>query len=160
MSIVIDRDQVLNGLWCTAALAANLFCCQMLQGKARFPAGERPPEDGKLSMAKMTKNRQTYGMETLDESEANKAAKETAVRMSRVHLNALENVPLGLIVGWATAIASGNSQAQRYFFIAFAVCRWLHTIVYVKQLQPHRALCWLGAWISVIGMLTTAIRTI
>jgi len=148
-----------SGLYCTAALAGNLFVLQMLQGGARFKSGERPPEDSKLGGARRAPGvTQSFGLQKGQEDEAQETmAKEAAARATRNHTNALENVPLGLIVGWATLWSTkGVNEWQSLFFILFALMRCLHSIVYVRSLQPHRTIAWLGAWVGIIGMLVSA----
>eukprot|EP01060_Flectonema_neradi_P034172 TRINITY_DN5923_c0_g1_i1.p1 TRINITY_DN5923_c0_g1~~TRINITY_DN5923_c0_g1_i1.p1 ORF type:complete len:180 (+),score=41.49 TRINITY_DN5923_c0_g1_i1:59-541(+) len=159
MSLDLNRDAVVTGLWCTAALAANIFFIQMGEGKSKFPAGERPPEDEMLSLAKKSKKegiRQTFG--TAD-NEKTKDAKLKVVRWQRVMQNALQNIPLGLAVAWSSMLTASNNSWFPNFFIGFAVCRWAHTITYVMEKQPHRALAWLGGWICLIGMLVLGIKS-
>eukprot|EP01063_Lacrimia_lanifica_P018125 TRINITY_DN25080_c0_g1_i1.p1 TRINITY_DN25080_c0_g1~~TRINITY_DN25080_c0_g1_i1.p1 ORF type:complete len:170 (+),score=72.20 TRINITY_DN25080_c0_g1_i1:74-583(+) len=149
------------GVYCTAALSANLLMLQMAQGGARFKSGERPPEDMKLALNPGGRNgqKQSFGLEKAGGDDAKvKAKTEAAARATRNHQNALENVPLALIVGWATILATkGASEWQAIFFILATVSRCLHSIAYARSLQPHRALAWLGAWVGVIGMLGTAL---
>eukprot|EP01061_Rhynchopus_euleeides_P037376 TRINITY_DN6360_c0_g1_i1.p2 TRINITY_DN6360_c0_g1~~TRINITY_DN6360_c0_g1_i1.p2 ORF type:complete len:181 (+),score=68.20 TRINITY_DN6360_c0_g1_i1:50-544(+) len=162
VALDLNLDTVRTGLWCTAALALNQFTIQMGQGGSKFPAGERPPEDSMLSLAKSAKKKsgveQTMGFKQDTSSPAMQAAREKVERWSRIGDNWLENAPLGLIVAWASMLTASNHAYFPYFFIAFVANRWLHTITYALKLQPWRALAWLGSWVSVIGMLTLGIR--
>ena len=154
LELNLNRDAVVTGLWCTAALTANLLFIQMGEGKSKFPAGERPPEDEMLSLAKKSKKegiRQTFGTEA-NPSDKILDARVNVVRWSRVMQNALQNIPLGLLVAWSSMLTASNRPWFPYFFIGFAIFRWLHTITYVRSMQPHRAISWLGGWICLIGM--------
>eukprot|EP00659_Diplonema_papillatum_P008498 gene8498-13122_t len=156
----IQKEAMTNAMYCTAAMAANMLFCQMGQGHSRFAAGERPPEDSSFSTAaKLRKHgiEQNFVGSGIEQNDRNLKAKERAMRWSRVLMNTLENVPLGLITGWASLIATKGSRTQVLFFTLFAVSRWVHTVSFVYALQPWRAIGWLSGWIAIIGMLYSGI---
>jgi glutathione S-transferase len=118
----------------------------MIQGGKRFVGGSRPPEDAKLGLAKG--RAQSYGTDT----EISPKAKMQDIRWQRIVLNDLENIPLALIVSIVSIIARGNETINSILFVTFTLSRIGHTITYAKELQPHRAFCWFGAVLSVIGI--------
>ena len=157
MSLQLDMDTVKTGLWCTAALALNQLYIQMMQGKSKFPAGQRPPEDEMLSMAKAQKKKHGVEQTMIGSTPKNDKEKEiemNVVRWTRIGDNALQNVPMGLIVAWSSMLTASTNPKFSYFFLTFAISRWLHTITYAMKLQPWRAIAWLGGWVGLIGMAT------
>lgn len=74
---------------------------------------------------------------------------ETDIRWQRIVLNDLENIPLGLLVAWASLLSPFNSQVHNVCILAFTISRIGHTVVYALELQPHRAIFWFVAVVSV-----------
>lgn len=62
-------------------------------------------------------------------------------RYLRAHRNDLENVPLFFTLGLVAVLIGAPLLGLQICFIAFTVVRLLHTIVYLKSLQPWRTLC-------------------
>jgi uncharacterized membrane protein YecN with MAPEG domain len=54
-------------------------------------------------------------------------------------MNDLENIPLGLIVAWASVICSGSSPVHVACLWAFCLGRAAHSYFYAKAMQPWRA---------------------
>jgi glutathione S-transferase len=78
----------------------------------------------------------------------NQKAIEADLRWQRIVLNDLENIPLGLLLAWASLLSSFNSQVHNICMIAFTLARIGHTVVYAREAQPHRAICWFVAVVS------------
>lgn len=63
-----------------------------------------------------------------------------------------ENIPLGLIVAWASLFSPYSVTIHCRLLVAWAIARSLHTLFYAKSVQPHRALAWFVAVACVAGM--------
>jgi len=61
-------------------------------------------------------------------------------RVRRAHQNDLENILPFLPVGFFFALIHPPYLAAEILMIAFAVGRILHTIFYVRSMQPHRTI--------------------
>ena len=72
-------------------------------------------------------------------------------------MNDLENIPIALILNWASLICYPNVNSHMAFTIAFTVCRIGHTIAYTLKRQPSRGLFWFGGVISVMGFSITGL---
>jgi glutathione S-transferase len=138
--------------WCSTALFFKFFVTIMIQGKQRFAAGSRPPEDIMIeNLARGTK--QSFGIESTGaEEEKMKKYKMLDERWKRIVLNDLENIPLGLLVATISILAGGNAFVNSAALVVFTVARIAHTISYAKELQPHRAICW-GTAVSAVFMM-------
>eukprot|EP01098_Paradermamoeba_levis_P008581 TRINITY_DN3555_c0_g1_i3.p1 TRINITY_DN3555_c0_g1~~TRINITY_DN3555_c0_g1_i3.p1 ORF type:complete len:187 (-),score=61.69 TRINITY_DN3555_c0_g1_i3:27-515(-) len=136
----------------TVALFFKFLFTALAQGSKRFNSGTRPPEDNKLSLAKGKP--QHYGLDNnKDAADARtKKAIITDIRWQRIVLNDLENIPLGLIVAWGALFSASSPFLHGVLVIVFAISRTLHTVSYANELQPHRAIAWAGAVLSVIGL--------
>jgi uncharacterized MAPEG superfamily protein len=61
-------------------------------------------------------------------------------RVRRAHLNDLENILPFFWVGFCFAVTRPPYVAAEVFFIGFAVARILHSIFYIRSMQPHRTI--------------------
>jgi glutathione S-transferase len=125
----------------------------LVQGKQRFAAGSRPPEDISITtLAKGTK--QSFGLQATG-ADAEKLQKYQMLdeRWKRIVLNDLENIPLGLIVATVSILVGGNEHVNSIALVLFTVSRIAHTISYAKELQPHRAIFW-GLGVLSVGIMT------
>eukprot|EP00996_Jenningsia_fusiforme_P004817 NODE_5686_length_649_cov_23.811667_g5299_i0.p1 GENE.NODE_5686_length_649_cov_23.811667_g5299_i0~~NODE_5686_length_649_cov_23.811667_g5299_i0.p1 ORF type:complete len:157 (+),score=32.40 NODE_5686_length_649_cov_23.811667_g5299_i0:70-540(+) len=150
-TIVVEPRLLQATMIATAFTTLKLLGTFMMQGRVRFLAGARPPEDGKLQPK--------YGVQSFGAQKGDKVTpeQETEMRWTRIVSNDLENIPLGLIIMWATMLTAKNSNVQIVLAGLFAISRFLHTISYAKSLQPHRALAWLGGTIAILGMLVNGL---
>ena len=88
--------------------------------------------------------------------EVSEEAKANDVRWRRIVANDLENIPLGLIVLWATGMAvsakkaDGAGTALIVLTIAFTAFRFLYTYAFMHALQPWRTIFWTGAILSIV----------
>lgn len=80
-------------------------------------------------------------------------------RWNRVVMNDLENLPLGLIVAWASyhccaaqARTTSVFVAHNVMVIFFLVGRVGHTLAYAYALQPWRSLMYMLGLLGVAGM--------
>lgn len=109
-------------LLCTAALAFNLFFLTFMTAVKRTKAKVFVnAEDAKLFDGK---------------NEAQDAA--PVERAKAAHRNALENIPLFLILALLYVTTGGTKTGAMAYFITFTVARWLHSFCYLGGLQPWR----------------------
>jgi glutathione S-transferase len=136
----------------SAALYLKFLACVMIQGGKTFRAGGRPPEDGKLSLAK-GQPKQTYGLEFDPKDERVIKARLIEQRWRRIVANDLETIPLGLFVFAGGVLANANETTFAGSMAAFTLARYIHSYVYAKGMQPHRAFAWFASHISIfVGM--------
>jgi uncharacterized membrane protein YecN with MAPEG domain len=124
-----------------------------IQGGVRFKTGFRAPEDTKLTKQK-TKT-QSHGLGLLaakDNDEKAKALLELETRWARIVSNDLENIPIGLIISWATLFSAYSPFLHSMMMILFVISRSFHTYFYAYKLQPHRTFAWAGAVVAVLVM--------
>lgn len=62
----------------------------------------------------------------------------TTQRVRRAHANAMENVPLFLITGFLLTLTDVSTVAAGVLFGVFVAFRLLHSVAYVRSLQPLR----------------------
>jgi len=80
------------------------------------------------------------------------------LRAKRAHMNALENAVPFFIVG-ALYVATGATKtgAQVYCF-TFLAMRLLHTVFYLRGMQPFRTISFAVGALAVLGMAVHVIR--
>lgn len=124
-------------VFCAVAMAFNpLILAGMTggaRGKYKSPAS---PEDEKL-----TGN--PYREEIAPEVQ----------RLLKAHGNALENIPIALIAGLIYVLAGAPPMAVLGLMGACAAFRWLHSLCYLKSIQPLRSISFGMAALATAGML-------
>jgi len=138
----LDRNAMLQcAMICTVVLYFKTHYCFLQIGKYKLEAGKRAPED-------------TYQKHPLSD-EAQTAADENLDRAQRIAMNDIENVFLGLIVIWVTALApvfTVNEVAHIVLTVLFTVCRIMHTILYMNKISYGRSLAWFGGHLCIVGL--------
>lgn len=118
-----------------------------IQGGKTFAAGNRPPEDAQLKLAKNYPGvKQTYGAVPTEAELENKrlvAAREAEYRWKRIVMNDLENIPMALIVFATGVFVNADERVQVGAITAFTLARLAHTYVYAHSMQPHRGIAWM-----------------
>ncbi len=61
-------------------------------------------------------------------------------RVLRAHRNDLENIPAFLILGLVAVLLGAPSLALKIALIAFTAARVVHSIAYLKSMQPWRSI--------------------
>lgn len=61
-------------------------------------------------------------------------------RYRRAHRNALENIPLFLLTGYLLTITGVSAPVALVLFGVFVAARLLHSVAYVRQMQPWRTI--------------------
>lgn len=127
---------------CTLILALNLLVLANNTALSRSKAGQVVnPEDKKLNATAEV---------VFDEGN------ERTARYRRAHRNALENIPLFLITGLLLPMIGTPVMAAAILYGVFVLARVLHSICYVRQIQPLRSICFgLGALaqVAVLGFI-------
>lgn len=87
------------------------------------------------------------------------AAREDIERARRAHRNDLENILPFFGVGLLYAFTNPGTTVAAIYFLGFTVARIAHTILYVKQRQPHRTIAFgIGQALMVLMTLTALIK--
>merc|ERR1719319_1626054 len=132
---------------CSVILYVAHFATTWQQGAVAVTAGTRPPEDAKLLPSKMP---QGYGLlkpnpDVLSDTKVAKR-KMLDAQWRRILLNDLENIPLALILFWASILVNaGLSHMLQIVIFTGARLGW--KVAYIKAAQPAR-LGWKVAYIK------------
>jgi len=90
---------------------------------------------------------------------AAKAIDEDIERARRAHRNDLENILPFFGVGLLYALTDPSLFAARIYFIGYLLARILHSIFYIRQMQPHRTIAFVVAMtLMLIMLVATLIR--
>jgi prostaglandin-E synthase 1 len=82
-------------------------------------------------------------------------------RLLRAHRNALENVPIGLIAGLIYVLAGAPATMVLALMGAVVAFRWLHSVCYLKSLQPWRSVSFgLAALATAIMLIHAAVLAV
>ena len=73
-------------------------------------------------------------------------------RALRIQRNDLENIPLFFAIALVYVLLGASSLGAAVYCWTFTIARVLHTIVYARNLQPARAICWGVGVLCVVGM--------
>lgn len=83
------------------------------------------------------------------------AGNDRTARYRRAHRNALENTPLFLVTALVLTLMGASGTVGAALFYAFAALRIVHSVCYVRGIQPFRTLSFVGALlvqVSVLGL--------
>jgi len=81
---------------------------------------------------------------------------EQIERVRRAHQNDLENILPFLAVGFLYALTRPTPLAAQIYFIGFLVARVLHSVFYIRGMQPHRTIAFsVGSVLMVVMLLST-----
>ena len=119
-----------------SALALNLFLLTFLTVTRRASAKAFPnSEDAKAFK----------GEEVTEEA-------VPVHRIQKAHRNALENfVPFAILAGLYVGTGANPLHVQIYCY-TFVAARWLHSIFYIKSIQPFRTLMFVLGFLCNIGI--------
>jgi uncharacterized MAPEG superfamily protein len=82
------------------------------------------------------------------------AAEAPAVqRASRAWRNDLENIPIFLILAWIYVAAGLPVRAFVIYCLIFMVCRIVHTVCYLKTIQPMRTIAFTIGAFAMLAMM-------
>lgn len=84
------------------------------------------------------------------------------VRCGNVWRNDLENIPFFLAAALAFTLLGGAASTATLIFGGFVVVRYLHTLIYLRGLQPWRAMAFLTGlvitWSLVLATLQLLVK--
>jgi uncharacterized MAPEG superfamily protein len=75
------------------------------------------------------------------------------LRAKRAHLNDGENIPLFLVLATLFAWSGGSAGAGWAYFGSYFAARLLHTIFYLKAVQPWRTVAFFVAQLAQLGIM-------
>jgi len=78
-------------------------------------------------------------------------------RARRAHRNDLENILPFFGVGLLYALSHPSMTMARIFFIGYLLARVLHSVFYIRSMQPHRTAAFGVALLLMLGMLLTTL---
>jgi len=81
---------------------------------------------------------------------------ELVQRCARVWRNDVENLPLFLALALTYTLLGGSLSGANWLFGSYVLIRYLHTIVYLRGVQPWRAILYLSG-MAVCWMIAIAI---
>src|SRR5271166_5784813 len=118
-------------------LTFKMFANSLVQGRGRVSSHIfTNPEDAQLCGGKL---------------EAAEAA--SVQRAAKVWRNDLENIPIFLILAWIYVAAGLSSTALTVYCAVFAVARILHTIFYLKAIQPWRTIVFTIGSVAMLALI-------
>jgi len=82
---------------------------------------------------------------------------EDIERIRRAHRNDLENILPFFVVGLIYALTGPSLTAAYVFFGGFLLARSLHSIFYIRALQPHRTIAFSVGLTLMLVMLVSAL---
>lgn len=96
-----------------------------------------------------------------------KARREEAVfvqRCANVWRNDVENLPLFLVLALSYVLLGGTADSAAPLFAGYVALRYMHTLAYLRGLQPWRALLYLGGmavcWVLAARVALLAVRLV
>jgi uncharacterized MAPEG superfamily protein len=78
---------------------------------------------------------------------------DRTARYRRAHRNALENVPFFLVTALVLTLMGSAAGVAAALFYGFAVLRVIHSICYVKGVQPLRTIAFVLALLAQVAVL-------
>ncbi|MDG2305021.1 MAG: MAPEG family protein [Candidatus Binatia bacterium] len=83
---------------------------------------------------------------------AAEAEQPDVARALRIQRNDLENIPLFFAIGLVYVLLGASPLGATAYFWLFTVSRILHTLVYIRNMQPARAIFWGIGVLCLVGM--------
>jgi uncharacterized MAPEG superfamily protein len=78
-------------------------------------------------------------------------------RALRIQRNDLENIPAFFAIGLIYVLSGASAFGAAVYCWTFTIARLVHTIVYMRRLQPWRAICYAIGVMCMFGMVTQII---
>ena len=128
---------------CTALLVLKMLLSSFYTARQRFVTRSfTNPEDARANK--------------LEPSTHDSPAVARALRIQR---NDLESIPLFFALGLVYVLGTNpSSRGAAIYLWTFTLSRFLHTAVYMVELQPFRTIFWLVGTLTLIGMAVQVIR--
>jgi len=82
---------------------------------------------------------------------------EDIERARRAHRNDLENVLPFFVVGFVYVLTRPSFTAAAIYFWGYLIARILHSIFYIRSMQPHRTIAFTAGGALTLAMLVTTL---
>lgn len=144
--LIADPRFKLYALCCVILSSQMLVLGAMTAAKRANRKGYLNPEDVKVSFKDA---RLVEGTEHPD-----------VARVIRAHRNMSESLPLFFALGLLCVLAGVSPLGATICFGAFTGARILHSIVYIKELQPFRTMSFAIGTLALIGMMALIVLAV
>jgi prostaglandin-E synthase 1 len=81
-------------------------------------------------------------------------------RIQRAHRNLLESLPMFFGLGLIYLLAGAPPLGAKICFITFTAARVLHALVYIKEMQPFRTICYAIGSLALGGLMVMILMTV
>ena len=132
-----------NSAMQTYAVCSGLLVLKML-GSAIYTAVQRARVSGYINQEDTR-----FGGEGAMAAAIEKPEVAHALRIQR---NDLENIPAFWMIGLLYVLSGASAFGTAIYCWTFALARIAHTLVYIRHLQPVRAILWLIGVACIVGM--------
>jgi len=85
---------------------------------------------------------------------------ERIERLRRALQNDLENILPFFGVGLIYALSGPSLGMARFLFAGFAIARIVHTVTYLRGMQPHRSIAFIAGMVFLCWMLVLALWSV
>ena len=86
-------------------------------------------------------------------------ADEDVERVRRAHRNDLENILPFFALGFFYVLAQPSLAGARICFIGFTAARILHSIFYIRSMQPYRTIVFMVGYLLMLWMLVVVLAS-
>ena len=108
--------------------------------------------------AKVVLNAEDVGVNPGSHAESEEAA--NTLRAKRAHLNDVENIPGFLVLALIFTLAGCSATAGWVYFGVYFVARVLHTVFYLKAVQPWRTGAFFVGQLTQLGIMVQLLASI
>ena len=125
-------------LVCSSLLALKMGAVAFVTAKARFDSKVvLNPEDAPVNPG----------------AQARSAEADSTLRAKRAHLNDVENIPVFMILALLFTLTGCSAMAGWTYFGVYFVARTLHTIFYLRAVQPWRTAAFAIGQLTQLGII-------
>jgi uncharacterized MAPEG superfamily protein len=84
----------------------------------------------------------------------------TVARLLRVHRNAEATIYPFLLLGLLYVFTGGKAAIAIPIFAVFVVARLVHSIVYLKAMQPWRSIAFAVSLLAIVGLMSAIVQNL
>jgi uncharacterized MAPEG superfamily protein len=144
MEALMENDAFLLYAVCSAIVALQLLALALWTGTIRILRKKWVnPEDARLNKGENVE---------VDHPDV--------ARVKRAHTNLLENAVPFFVLGLLYVLTGANESGAQAYFFTFTGARLLHTVFYLRGIQPFRTLCFGVGVLAMIGMSVQVISAV